>query len=53
MADDSGIPEPRHRREALELHDRCAAALVAGYRIVFTSHYRRSGFFDSRARARL
>ncbi|MBK1629368.1 hypothetical protein CKO31_01185 [Thiohalocapsa halophila] len=49
----SGIPEPPLRRETLELQDRCATALVEGYRIVFSAGYQASNFSYCRARARV
>ncbi|WP_296922265.1 hypothetical protein [Thiohalocapsa sp.] len=52
LADDGGIPEPAGRRHVLELHDRCAAALMDGYRILFARDYGRSNFFYVRARNR-
>ena len=53
IADDGGIPEPAGRRRALELHDRCAAALVDGYRILFARDYGRASFLYARARLRI
>jgi hypothetical protein len=53
LADGGGIPESPGRRQVLELHDRCAAALVEGYRALLAADYARSNFFYSRVRGRV
>lgn len=54
LAGEGGIPEPAGRRHTLELYDRCAAALVEGYRIIFVRDYGRSSFtYGERASSRI
>lgn len=53
MQASGGIPEPPERRETFELHDRCATALLDGYRSVFAQDYQRHPFFYRRIRPRI
>jgi hypothetical protein len=53
LSEGRGIPEPPGRRQTLELHDRCATALLEGYRTLFTADYQASSYFYSRARVRV